>query len=606
MVKTDLVASAGLFVGSIILCKKWLSNNNDDDYGSDSDYEDEGGPGSACGHNNDNVNDDVDAALLESYYVRRAQERLSFHGEGTHTIECELLDDPRSGEDVRGEVDSTADFYPIKRSNWSHFDLPESMRSGNNHKHQPEYDVTVHPPFQQRSLEGDYNSEHGSHQSLKKLGTVQSYSSIINQMNQSDEDGGCALPLPSIPSGSPANPGNAAAVISDQSALPFPPKKLPSSRLYRRAESLDDRTVFSHRGEGLPDPKNNISTTANSSSNLDKTTDPPKIPRSPLTKRSLSDPFLLHSEEEDGQINAGIRGYDRSLSGQVRRQNLAARAHYNARIMPNKLVLVRHGQSAGNIDERLYSKIPDNSMPLTHLGWEQARAAGRHLKDNVLKKNPESVHFIISPYVRSMETFHGIASAWCDPAEFRHIPDLDQRTKAWYGRLRELGLSWHEDPRIREQDFGNYQDPATIKQSKKDRHGFGAFYYRFPHGESASDVYDRISTFLDSLWRSFDMTNGKNYILVTHGISIRVLLTRYFRYTIDQFHLLANPRNCDQIVLTHDGLGRLEMSGRYELVVEEDEEKHEKHVVGCHFHKRLRVLPPHHIRKARVRLSYDD
>lgn len=28
---------------------------------------------------------------------------------------------------------------------------------------------------------------------------------------------------------------------------------------------------------------------------------------------------------------------------------------------------------------------------------------------------------------------------------------------------------------------------------------------------------------------------------MTHGISIRVILARYFRYTIDQFHLLANP-----------------------------------------------------------------
>lgn len=106
-----------------------------------------------------------------------------------------------------------------------------------------------------------------------------------------------------------------------------------------------------------------------------------------------------------------------------------------------------------------------------------------------------------------------------------------------------MGLTWHEDPRIREQDFGNYQDPAKIQQAKRDRHRFGAFYYRFHHGESASDVYDRVSTFLDSLWRSFDTNNCRNYVLVTHGIAIRVILTRYFRYSIDQFHLLANPRN---------------------------------------------------------------
>jgi hypothetical protein len=37
-------------------------------------------------------------------------------------------------------------------------------------------------------------------------------------------------------------------------------------------------------------------------------------------------------------------------------------------------------------------------------------------------------------------------------------------------------------------DFGNFQDSMKIKLAKRDRHRFGAFYYRFPHGESGSDV----------------------------------------------------------------------------------------------------------------------
>ena len=35
---------------------------------------------------------------------------------------------------------------------------------------------------------------------------------------------------------------------------------------------------------------------------------------------------------------------------------------------------------------------------------------------------------------------------------------------------------------------GNYQDPQVIRKAKAERHKFGSFYYRFPHGESASDV----------------------------------------------------------------------------------------------------------------------
>ena len=162
--------------------------------------------------------------------------------------------------------------------------------------------------------------------------------------------------------------------------------------------------------------------------------------------------------------------------------------HFNAGCLPSKLIMVRHGQSEGNVDELLYSTKPDNAMRLTKLGWEMARMAGQALKQQL--PTNESVHFIVSPYARTVETFHGIASAWSDPdsQEYAHLKNKSKHLKAWYTKLTQLGLTWHEDPRIREQDFGNYQDPMVIKKAKGERHKFGSFYYRFPHGESASDV----------------------------------------------------------------------------------------------------------------------
>ena len=150
------------------------------------------------------------------------------------------------------------------------------------------------------------------------------------------------------------------------------------------------------------------------------------------------------------------------------------------------------------------------------------------------------------------------------------------------------------------------QDPETIKRAKQERHRFGVFYYRFPHGESASDVFDRVSTFLDSLWRSFEMNRSRNYVLVTHGISIRVLLARYFRYTIDQFNMLANPRNCEMVVLGHNDSGKLELEGRCALEMKTNEGSGEQEVAGYKFHKRLRILPRSDIRKVRIRISPDD
>lgn len=122
-------------------------------------------------------------------------------------------------------------------------------------------------------------------------------------------------------------------------------------------------------------------------------------------------------------------------------------------------------------------------------------------------------------------------------------------------------------------------------------------------------MFDRVSTFLDSLWRSFDTNSSRVYVLITHGISIRVILARYFRYTINQFHMLANPRNCEMVMLCHDGFGRLDLSGRHELELAEKENignVASSRVVGYKFHKRLRVLPEKSVRKLKIRMSADE
>lgn len=102
------------------------------------------------------------------------------------------------------------------------------------------------------------------------------------------------------------------------------------------------------------------------------------------------------------------------------------------------------------------------------------------------------------------------------------------------------------------------------------------------------------------------MHKSRNYVLVTHGISIRVFLARYFRYSIDQFSLLANPKNCEMVILGHDGQGKLRLQGRCEMELNTNEENDEKEIVGYKFHKRLRVLPKSASRKVKIRVSPND
>lgn len=81
-------------------------------------------------------------------------------------------------------------------------------------------------------------------------------------------------------------------------------------------------------------------------------------------------------------------------------------------------------------------------------------------------------------------------------------------------------------------------------------------------GESGADVYARIDSFWSSLFREFQVDHClENFIIVTHGISARLLLMRYFGWTVDEFHSLHNFDNTQFAVLE-----RLNNSKRYTLV----------------------------------------
>src|SRR4029450_6822399 len=46
---------------------------------------------------------------------------------------------------------------------------------------------------------------------------------------------------------------------------------------------------------------------------------------------------------------------------------------------PRRIILVRHGESEGNIDDTIYETVPDHALSLTPKGLEQVTATGRRL-----------------------------------------------------------------------------------------------------------------------------------------------------------------------------------------------------------------------------------
>ncbi|CAG98631.1 acid phosphatase DET1 [Kluyveromyces lactis] len=112
-----------------------------------------------------------------------------------------------------------------------------------------------------------------------------------------------------------------------------------------------------------------------------------------------------------------------------------------------------------------------------------------------------------------------------------------------------------EEPRIREQDFGNFQKTASMTEVMNTRANYGHFFFRFPQGESAADVYDRCSGFQESLFRHFEKSGGKKrdvVAIVTHGIFLRVFLMKWFRWTYEEFESLTNVPNGSVIVMELD------------------------------------------------------
>ncbi|KAJ4836124.1 hypothetical protein Tsubulata_035432 [Turnera subulata] len=221
--------------------------------------------------------------------------------------------------------------------------------------------------------------------------------------------------------------------------------------------------------------------------------------------------------------------------------------------LPKRIILVRHGESQGNLDTAAYTTTPDYKIPLTPAGLAQARLAGTRLH-RIISATSKNwyVYFYVSPYERTRSTLREIGKS--------------------FARERIIGV--REECRIREQDFGNFQVEERMKVIKETRERFGRFFYRFPDGESAADVFDRVSSFLESLWRDIDMNrlnhdpnNELNLIIISHGLTSRVFLMKWFKWTVEQFERLNNPQNCSVRVM------ELGPGGEYSLAINHTEEE---------------------------------
>ena len=198
---------------------------------------------------------------------------------------------------------------------------------------------------------------------------------------------------------------------------------------------------------------------------------------------------------------------------------------------PERLWIVRHGESAGNVArdaahaaglDMIDLEMRDVDVDLSQLGQRQARSLGRWFAGLPEAERPEVV--LASPYVRARRTAELIGSVG------GYEPDHELRV----------------DERLREKEFGVLDRLTT--QGIKARHPeqaefrriLGKFYHRPPGGESWCDTILRLRSALDTI----ALQHAQRRVLIV-GHQVVVLCMRYLIENLTEDEILAIDREGD-------------------------------------------------------------
>src|SRR5919199_6571844 len=199
---------------------------------------------------------------------------------------------------------------------------------------------------------------------------------------------------------------------------------------------------------------------------------------------------------------------------------------------PERLWLVRHGQSQGNVARDVADQagaheidiqVRDVDVPLSALGVEQAEAAGRWFAALPRNERPEII--LSSPYVRAKQT----AAIICEAGALAGGP---ARTII--------------DERLREREFGIFDRLTTLgirerfPEEAVHRRQLGKFYHRPPGGESWADVILRLRSMLNTINLHY---SRERVLIVCHEVV--VLCLRYLLECMTEEEILAIERAHD-------------------------------------------------------------
>ena len=198
-----------------------------------------------------------------------------------------------------------------------------------------------------------------------------------------------------------------------------------------------------------------------------------------------------------------------------------------------RILLVRHGESEGNVDKKLHLSMADHAIPLSERGHAQAEESADFVS-KFFDDNPSDIigtrypRLWESPYKRTVQT--------ADPFA-KKVTILDRRTHIL----------------LAEQQFGlfdglsseelRYKYPREHEHYEKCAEFEGRFWARMPLGESRFDVAQRVHQAFGTFRRDDEKHGVRDIIVVAHGTTIRAFVMMWLHRSVEWFEKEPNPKN---------------------------------------------------------------
>jgi len=237
----------------------------------------------------------------------------------------------------------------------------------------------------------------------------------------------------------------------------------------------------------------------------------------------------LSIEESPRDLQRGNRKLTQSYHKRAKLVPLHEPKH-NAKI---EYLLIRHGESEANVNPELYSTVADHAVRLSSQGEQQAREAGRQVKQYFeanYKLNPDwKCRIWTSTYKRARQTAEFIKEAAGD-----WVTDIKENmflVEQQFGLFE--GVDWANGSvdDLFPQELAHYNKCATFG---------GRFWARVPMGESRFDVCRRVYHTIQPIRED----GIEHVIIVSHGVTLRAFVMCFFNKTPEWFEEEPNPTNC--------------------------------------------------------------